>query len=142
MQEYIPSDVPAEPLKAHLDEAGTTLALDKLVDEALGEGATLHLDSSSLDPIQLAAPQEQKQIKLTRAKFLQILSQMLATEQITRKQMLEMRRRFGISNASFHAKKRNKTKIKKAKALAYSNKRTNRLNKSTKGENKRSGEHR
>lgn len=139
MQEYIPSDVPAEPLKAHLDENGTTLALDKLVEETLGEGATLHLDSSKFEE-NVAPPEAAPQIKLTRAKFLQILSQMLATEQITRQQMLEMRRRFGISNASFHAKKRNKAKIKKAKALAYKNKRVNRLNNCAKGQKRGAGQ--
>lgn len=105
------------------------------------EGATLHLDSSSLDPITVSPPEQpQKQIKLTRNKFLQILSQMFASEQITRQQMLEMRRRFGISNASFHAKKRDKALIKRKKAIAYNSKRVNRLNNCAKGETRQHGQ--
>jgi hypothetical protein len=105
--------------------------------EDQNEGTTLHLDSKKVEPIEVAAPQQpQKQIELTREKFLKIIKIMLENEEITRSQMLEMRRRFGITNASFHKKKVDKVKKKKAKKLARHHRRINKLNNSTKGQTK------
>lgn len=133
---YIASDIPAQPLKAYLDENGTTIDLE----QEAPTGATLTLDSSSFDSTSDGAPEQpQKPIHLTRDKIMDILRKMFASEQITRQQMLEMRRRFGISNASFHKKRVSKAKKKKARALAYKNKRTNRLNGSSKGEKRSHG---
>jgi hypothetical protein len=131
--EYVMSDITPEPLKVHLDENGTTIDLPP-------QGATLNLDSSTLDPVEAPVQQPQKQIQLTRDKFMNILRNMLASEQITRQQMLEMRRRFGISNASFHKKKRDPEKEKRAKKLARARRRVNRLNNSTKGQKRNNGQ--
>lgn len=104
------------------------------------EGSTLVLKSSDIAPVNLDAPEqtqpEQPKTVLTKEKFLSILSQMISSGDITSRQAQEMRRRFGITNASFHKKKVNKVAKKKAKALAYKNRRTNRLNGSTKGQTK------
>lgn len=100
-------------------------------------GETLMLNSSDIEPIKVNPPeQEQPKTTLTRDKFMNILSQMIASGDITPRQAMEMRGRFGITNASFHNKKINKAKKKKAKALAYRNRRINRLNGSTKGQTK------
>lgn len=150
MQDYVPSDIPAEPLKAYLTEdmyveldkktsPGRVYPIPQSADEVendtLPEGATLVLNSEELVPETLVE-ERKPTMALTREKFLGILSRMLADEEITRSQAMEMRRRFGISNASFHAKKINKAKKKKARKLAYHNRRVNRLNGSTRGQTK------
>ena len=112
----------------------------ELKDDQLPEGATLVLDSSELTPEQTQGEGEpQKQITLTPDKFMDVLRKMLASDQITRRQMLEMRRRFGITNASFHKKKVDAAKKKRKRALAYRNRRANRLNNSTKGQKRNNG---
>lgn len=133
-KDYIASEIPAEPLKVYLDENGTTIDIESPL-----EGATLNLSSKDIEPIELQAQEPQQQLIPTRTKFLQILRAMVASEQITQRQATEMRRRFGISNASFHAKKVDQDKKKRKKALAYNNKKTNRHNGSTKGQSMRSG---
>lgn len=81
----------------------------------------------------------QKEITLTRDNFLKALRRMLGEETITRSQMLEMRRRFGITNASFHAKKVDITKKKAKRKLAAKARRVNRQNNSIKGQKRSSG---
>ena len=106
------------------------------VGDELPEGATLVLDSKDAETVTLNLPQKEPKARLTRDQFMAILSQMISSGDITPRQAQEMRRRFGITNASFHNRKVNKAKKKKAKTLAYKNQRTNRLNGSKKGESK------
>lgn len=144
MQDYVPSDIPAEPLKAHLSE-DLFIELDKKTSpgrmypthkhDELPEGATLTLSTEDLLP-ETIIEERQPTMALTREKFLGIISRMLASEEITQRQAMEMRRRFGISNASFHAKKVDSKKKKKARKLAARNRKVNRWNGSKKGESK------
>ena len=86
---------------------------------------TSDVDTTPVEP-------DQPKMRLTREKFLAILRQMLSSEQITASQANEMRRRFGITNASFHAKKTDAAKKKRKKKIAYRSKRINRLRASAK----------
>lgn len=114
-------------------------AINNAVDtDILPEGATLHLDSSVLDPVEGPIP-EQKRIHMTPDKFLGVLRKMFEGEKITRAQMIEMRRRFGITNSYFTKPKTDKAKKKKAKAVAKASRRRNRYNNSTKGQKRTHG---
>ncbi len=116
--DYVMTDIPPEPMLVALDEKGTTLELKSEPEQPT-----------------------QKEIKLTQNKFMEVLRKMLGTEQITQQQMLEMRRRFGISNASFHKKKADPAKKKRARKLARAKRRVNRHNGSLKGQTRNHGHH-
>src|SRR5271157_3165424 len=112
--EYVMSDVPTEPLKAHLDENGLTLPLGdplpEIVDDTLPEGATLVLDSSEFQDVKLQPPESVpgKQIPMTQEAILAFVSKMVASGEITTRQAADIRRRFGISGSIFTKKKVNK----------------------------------
>jgi hypothetical protein len=72
--------------------------------------------------------------KLSQDKIMSALRKMVDSEQITHEQMVDMRRKLGISNASFHKKKIDLAKKKKARRLAKAQRQVNRHNGSTKGQ--------
>lgn len=135
---YILSDVPPEPEQVVLDEEGTTLELNSDILDMDKKTSSSRMYPASKE-MQKAIEPGQKEIKLSSNKFMEVLKKMLGTEQITHEQMLEMRRRFGITNASFHAKKVDPAKKKRARKLARAKRRINRHNGSMKGQSRNGG---
>lgn len=106
---------------------------DDLEADVLPEGATLVLDSESVDSPEAMGPSV-PQRRITRESFLGILRKLLATEQISPRQAREMRHKFGISNKSFGKKKVDLAKKKRKRKIAKASRRANRYNGSIKGQ--------
>lgn len=95
-------------------------------------GTTLTLKSEE-------SPAQEPQKKLTIEQFLVLLRDMLASEKITPRQALELRRQFGIPNNYFTKKKIDKIKRKRKRAIANASRRRNRYNANAKGQKRNNG---
>lgn len=106
----------------------------------VSEDGTLTLDSSIVDvlaPIETAAEEPRKQTPgafMTAQKLMTMIKKMVDSEQITRQQARDMRRKFGISQAYFTGKKVLREKKTILKKITDNSKRINRHNGSTKGQ--------
>lgn len=100
------------------------------------DGATLTLNTAETSPVETPAEQQKK---LTVEQFLVLLRDMLASEKITPRQALELRRQFGIPNNYFTKKKIDKIKRKRKRAIANASRRRNRYNANAKGQKRNNG---
>jgi hypothetical protein len=98
-------------------------------------GATLVLDSSEFEPVDLQAPPVPgKKIPMTKDAILAFISQMVGSGEITTHQAADIRRRFGIAGSVFTKKKVSREKKNRRKKIAQTSRVKNRYNNSTKGQ--------
>ncbi len=106
------------------------------------EGAILNLDTKDVEPIEMPkAPEVEptNPLTMTKESFLAILREMLSTDQITPRQALEMRQRFGITSSYFTKKKPDVAKKRRKRKIANASRVFNRYNNSTKGQKREQG---
>lgn len=154
---YVTSEVPPTKAQVVLDDIGTTIDVDvdlkqrrqDLIDDAvvvyhetrppepveddtLPEGAELVLDTpDDLKPTNKSVSPQQ---------ILQIISNLVRSEQITTAQAKQMRAKFNIHQSYFTSNRTvDSVKKTKAKKLADANRRRNRRNGSTKGQKRNNG---